>query len=184
MSRRTEIYLLVGLGVILAVVLYYSRAGSGSSVSGVLAENSKFLPLDIQEPKLHMDALERLRKLEYSGTHRNIFVAEAPPPVLAPGQQPQRAPEPFVGPKPPPPPPPVQVPAELFGYESHSGSGRRTAFFTSGDDVLVVAEGDTFLGRFRLIHIGNDSAEVEEVSTGRHTTVPMVQPPAESAGAQ
>src|ERR1700674_2219729 len=102
MSRRTEIYLLVALGVILAVVFYYSRTGPSSGVSGVLAENSKFLPLDVQEPKLHMDALERLRKLEYSGTHRNIFVAEAPPPVLAPGQQPSRPPEPFVGPKPPP----------------------------------------------------------------------------------
>ncbi len=62
---------------------------------------------------------------------------------------------------------------------TRSASGRRVAFFTSGDDVLVVAEGDTFLGRFRLVHIGNDTADVEELGTGRHTTVPMVQPPGE-----
>ena len=50
------------------------------------------------------------------------------------------------------------------------------AFFTSGDEVLIVPEGDTFLNGLRLLHIGNDSAEVEEVSSGRHATVPMVQP--------
>ena len=42
------------------------------------------------------------------------------------------------------------------------------------------AEGDTFLNRFRLVHIGNDSADVEEISTGRHATVQMVQPPPEA----
>jgi hypothetical protein len=29
-----------------------------------------------------------------------------------------------------------------------------------------------------LIHIGNDSADVEEISSGRHARVAMVQPPA------
>ena len=51
------------------------------------------------------------------------------------------------------------------------------AFFTSGDDVFVVAEGDKFLNAFRLIHIGNESADVEEISTGRHATLLLVEPP-------
>jgi hypothetical protein len=33
------------------------------------------------------------------------------------------------------------------------------------------------MGRFRLDKIGNDSADVEEVSSGRHASVPMVAPP-------
>ena len=56
-------------------------------------------------------------------------------------------------------------------------SPKRVAFFLNGDDVLVVQEGSVFMGRFRLDKIGNDSADVEEVSSGRHATVPMVQPP-------
>jgi len=183
MSRRTEIYLLVGLALVLGSVLYYSRSGGDSGSPGVLAENSKFMPLDVREPRLHTELLDRLRKLQYAGTHRNIFVAAPPPSAQAPVQQ-QQAPEPFVGPRLPPPPPPLQVPAEFFGYETRPASGRRTGFFTSGDDVLVVAEGDTFLGRFRLVHIGNDSADVEEIATGRHATVPMTQPPPEQAGVQ
>ena len=182
MSRRTQIYLLVGLGIVLAIALFNAYRGDSPAGSGVLAYDSRFQPLDVQEPRLHTELLDRIRKLEYTGTHRNIFVAAPPPPppsAVQPGQKPV---ERFVGPQPPPPPPPLQVPAEFFGYATRPASGRRVAFFTSGDDVLVVPEGDTFLGRFRLVHIGNDSADVEEIATGRHATVQLVQPPPEQSG--
>ncbi|MGD0965631.1 MAG: hypothetical protein ABSA57_17205 [Candidatus Acidiferrales bacterium] len=182
MPRRAQIYLLAGLGLVLAFVSYRSYRGDETAGSGALASDSRFRPLDVQEPRLHTELLERIRKLEYAGTHRNIFVA-APP--AAENNAVQLAPKPerrSVGPQPPPPPPPLQVPAEFFGYATRSVSGRRVAFFTSGDDVLIVPEGDTFLGRFRLVHVGNDSADVEEVATGRHATVPLVQPPPEQSG--
>src|SRR5580704_4564162 len=102
--RRTEVYLLIGLAVVLASTLYYSKTSPSSGGAGVFAENARFVPLDIREPRLHTEMLERLRKLGYEGTHRNIFVASAPPPVQAPGK-PQPPPERFVGPQPPPPPP-------------------------------------------------------------------------------
>jgi hypothetical protein len=44
----------------------------------------------------------------------------------------------------------------------------------------VFAEGDKFLNTFRLIHIGNESADVEEISSGRHATVQLVEPPDQS----
>jgi hypothetical protein len=178
MSQRTKAYVLAGLVVLLAAVIYYYEFNRASvpGFSGVLAADTKFEPLDVQEPSLRLDELTRLRKLEYSGSHRNIFVA-TPPPLPVPAGQ-AAAVRPFVGPKQPPPPPPLQVPAEFFGYASQPHSGKRVAFFTSGDDVLVVAEGDKFLSNFRLVHIGNESADVEEIATGRHATVPLVQPPA------
>lgn len=180
-SKRIQIYVLIALGLVFAGVLYNTLRGPASSSSGVFAENSSFQPLDVQEPTLHLDRLEKLRKMQSSGPHRNIFVAVAPPPPVAPGQAAKSA-EPFVGPRQPPPPPPLQVPAEFFGYATRRASGKRVAFFTSGDDVLVVAEGDSFLGRYRLVHIGNDTADIEELGTGRHTTVNMIQPPGEAGG--
>jgi hypothetical protein len=175
MSERTKIYLLGGLLVVLAAVayLFVFRSTSVPGLSGVFAANTKFVPLDVQEPALRLDQLDKLRKLEYSGSHRNIFVA-APPPVPKPVIETPVEP---VGPKPLPPPPPLQVPAEFFGYASQPHSGKRVAFFTSGDDVLVVAEGDKFLNTFRLLHIGTDSADVEEIATGRRASVALVQPP-------
>jgi hypothetical protein len=182
-SRHTQTYTLMGLGIVLAASLYYNTR-SADTGSAIPVDNFTFQPLDVQEPRLHIDRLSKLLKLEYSGPHRNIFVAAALPPTQVAGQKAVKPRESFVGPKPPPPPPPLQVPAEFFGYATRSTSGRRVAFFTSGDDVLVVAEGDTFLGRYRLVGIGSDTAEVEELGTGRHTTVPMVQAPAEQAGGQ
>jgi hypothetical protein len=75
----------------------------------------------------------------------------------------------------------LQIPAEFFGYAWRPHSEKRVAFFTSGDDVLIVHEGDTFLSRFRLDRVGTDSADVEDISSGRHATVPLVQPPDEGS---
>jgi hypothetical protein len=181
MSQRTQMYVLVALVVLLVIVAYfYVFRTSVPGLSGVLAADTKFEPLDVQEPSLRLDLLDRLRKLEYTGSHRNIFVA-GPPPITKPEGGAAAEVRPFIGPKQPPPPPPLQIPAEYFGYASQPTSGKRVAFFTSGDDVLVVAEGDKFLNTFRLIHIGNESADVEEISSGRHATVQLVEPPDQGA---
>ncbi len=184
MTQRTQIYVLAALVVILCLVGYYYVFGqsSGPAFSGVTAADTKFEPLDVQEPSLRVDELDKLRKLEYTGSHRNIFVAAPPPPPIRTAQQVEAAKHPFVGPIYQP-PPPINVPAEFFGYAMQKTSGKRIAFFSAGDDVLVVAEGDKFLGNYRLVHIGNESADVEQVSDGRHTTVPLTQPPDQSAGA-
>jgi len=71
-------------------------------------------------------------------------------------------------PPPPPPPPPARLPLKYFGYGTlESGPGRR-AFLTDGDAVYIVAEGDTVLGRFRVIRITHSSLEFEELVTSRH----------------
>jgi hypothetical protein len=178
MSKRTEIYLLVVLLVVFGGLLYYYEGRSQVAATSPAAfVDKKFQPLDVQEPQLRVDELAKLRKLEYTGSHRNIFVAEPPPPPPSTAHV-ENAAGVFVGPRQPPPPPPVQVPGELFGFAAEPSSGRRVAFFTEGDDVLVVAEGASFLGRFRLVHVTDSSADVEEISTGRHASVPMIQPPA------
>jgi hypothetical protein len=182
MSQRTELYIFLALLVALGGVIYYSTRTAVPGLTGVLAADARFQPLDVQAPDLHLDQLAALRKDQYAGSHRNIFVAEPPPPpkaALLPGERAD-----FMGPKRPPPPPPLQIPAVFFGYASRPPSGRRVAFFTSGDDVLVVAEGDTFLGQYRLVHIGNDSADVQEISSGRHAQVPLLQAPDEVSSNQ
>ncbi len=176
MSKRNEIYLLVGLLVVAAVAYFFSRT-EAPSAKGVLAADTSFHPLNVDEPQLRLDLLEKIKKLEYSGSHRNIFTFGPPPPApktLAQIADERRHSFPTV--PVPPPPAPVTVPAQLFGYASMPDSGKRVAFFLDGDDVLVVEEGSVFLNRFRLDKIGNDSADVEEISSGRHATVQMVPP--------
>ena len=175
MSKRTEIYVLVGLLVVAAVAYLLSRTDTPGA-KGVQTSETVFRPLNVEEPQLRLDLLEKIKKLEYSGSHRNIFVFGPPPPPPKSPEQIAREEFRKQGPERPPPPPPVTVPAQLFGYASMPTSGKRVAFFLDGDDVLVVEEGSVFLNRFRLDKIGNDSADVEEISSGRHATVQMVPP--------
>lgn len=178
MRGRKELYLSAALLLLLAVAAYsfFSSRGDGTGLPGVLAADTKFEPLQVREPELRMDLLEKVRKLEYTGSHRNIFLV-TPAPLLKPVGPPVAATRAFMGPRVPPPPPPLQVPAEFFGYAAEPHGGHRVAFFAAGDDVLVVGEGEKFLSRFRLDRIGTDSAEVEEIATGRHARLQLVQSP-------
>jgi hypothetical protein len=176
-KQRMEISALVGLLVVGALVYFFNRSQIGGGVPQVSAD-AKFNPLSVQEPQLRLDLLAKLQKEESLAAHRNIFNATPPPPELTPEQKKEQTRRYPTVPAPTP-PPPVQVPGEFFGYAVRPApSGTRFGFFKNGDDVLVVAEGDKFLSNYRLIHIGNDSADVEEISSGRHARVAMVQPPA------
>ena len=187
MSRRTQIYVLIGLGVVLVVAFFTTLARRPRT--GASRGCCRRCPLSASGHSGASPAPGSSGKTcascKISGPHRNIFVALRSAAALAPGPAGREADLSLSS-------APslrrllrlLQIPAEFFGYATRAPSGSRVAFFTSGDDVLVVAEGDTFLGRFRLVHIGNDTADVEELGTGRHTTVPMVQPPSDQAGAQ
>jgi hypothetical protein len=172
MTERAKVQLLVALLLIAGAVYFYERSSTPATPS-VLSADTRFAPLGVKEPALQVNRLQQLQKDEYAGAKRNIFVAGlvVPPPGAAVHVE---APRLFVGPEKPPPPPPLQVPVEFYGVES--SNGRQVAFFKSGDDIIPAAEGDTILKRFKLIRIGNQTAEFEEISTGRHATVPFVQP--------
>lgn len=179
MSERKKIQLLIALLVVAGALYFYERTYSPSLPAGVSADSSSFTPLNVQEPALQLDRLRQAQNDQYSGTQRNIFVAAPPPPPAGVATH-AEAPRPFVGPQPPPPPPPLQVPVEFYGIES--SEGRQVALFKNGDDVLIVPQGDTFMNRFRLLRIGNQSAEVEEISSGRRATLPLVPPVDQSSG--
>lgn len=177
MWRRAQIYVLVSLLASLAWLFFrdaMSMFGGSNGAPASVAANVKFTPLDIHEPDLRLDLLQKIHNAKYEGIQRDIFSGQPLPPP-APLRPKNPHPDPVVPVQTAS--PPLQVPAQFFGYANRSGSNERVAFFLNGDDVLIIAEGDTFLGNFRLLHIGNDSAQVEEVSTGRQTSVPLEQPP-------
>ena len=176
MSKRVQIYVLVGLLVVLAYVFFSSQHG-GSGVTGVFANDTKFTPLNVDEPQLRLDLLAELKELTYKGAHRDIFNPNSVP-IAVDGGGPRSPPRIRTGRRAgvPPQPPPVTVPGTLYGYATLQTSGKRVAFFQEGDDVLVVEEGAEFLHGYRLIHVNDTTADVEEISSGRHATVQMTQP--------
>jgi hypothetical protein len=169
MSRRVQLVVFVVLLAVLAW-LVASQFGRGPELGGVLFANEKYVPLKVDDPTLRIDLLERAQKLEYKGTKRNIFSASAPPKPRDP-----EPPAPVVVQKEPidTAPPPLVVPFRFYGYEEDPRSGRRRAFFLEGENVLIAAVGDTLQNRFRLLKIANQSAEVEELASGRRATLQL-----------
>jgi hypothetical protein len=177
MTRRTQfVVFIVLLGVLAAVVfnVYRSRSSAEEDSPQPVSLNAKFAPLGVDNPALRLDILQRFLALEYKGVHRNIFSATLPPPPASP---PSKQPV-VVAPPPPSGPPPLTVDAKYFGYVSDYGGSHRRAFFATGgsDDIIIAGEGDTFMGRFRVIHLTNTTADVEEVATGRRATLTLEEP--------
>ena len=57
------------------------------------------------------------------------------------------------------------------------GSHRRAFFATNNnEDVFIAGEGDTLMGRFRVVKLTNTTADVEEVSSGRRATLILEEP--------
>ena len=124
-----------------------AQAGSGEGVADI-----------------SLDLLKRERG-ELSPPDRNPFRFErrasaAPPPRA---QTARRRPEPVevapTGPLPPPPPPPI--PLRFIGYLQPSDAPGRVAVLSDGrGNVFNGKEGDVIEGRYRLLRVGNDSAEL------------------------
>jgi len=64
---------------------------------------------------------------------------------------------------------------KFFGYGTVPNGTSRRAFLSDGDEVYIVAEGETLLGRFRIVKVNNTNLEFEEISTGRRNTVALSQ---------
>jgi hypothetical protein len=167
MKKKTqaEAGVLVTLVVILGLVWYFGTrpkrtAGEGTSIAG------SYVPLGVDNQELHWHRLDKSRKTEYAKTLRDIFSEIAPPPDTTPNP-----------PTPAPNPNPVPVekrvsplPVKFYGYGVVPVNGARLAFFTDGDDVIIVGEGETLMGRFRILRIGNTSLEYEELGSGLRGT--------------
>ena len=172
-NRQRRIALLTGLALLFFYIVY--RSNRRPEIAAVVSSaDEKFRPIAVENPALKLELLERLKKLQYEGSHRNIFSSIAPPPVSA--APPTAVAPPSIAPVVPSGPAPLVVPATFYGFVTDAQSGTRRAFFLEGENVYVIAIGETLLGRFRLVQIGNSSVELEEVGTGRRATLTMEEP--------
>jgi len=181
MTQKNQMMLLGALVVIMAVVWYFNRTTSPVA-PGNVASVQNYQLLAVENPQLHRDKMEAAEKTEYHSLGRNPFSEIAPPTeqqkekVIATHQD--------YGPKPPPPPEPPKLPPNMkfFGYGTIPNGTLRRAFLSDGDEVYIVGEGDTLLGRFRIVKINNANLEFEEIATGLRSTVTLqeeqVAPPA------
>jgi hypothetical protein len=126
------------------------------------------------DPSIHMERLEDFDP----GTPlnaRNMFSAEAAHERVAtagnskPGTASAAAsltPANQVTPTPRPPSlPTVIINLKFFGTKTDLSHKSRQGFFADGDEVYLASEGDLVANRYRILRIGDSSAEIEELSS-------------------
>jgi hypothetical protein len=128
------------------------------------------------DPTLDLGLLKSSEEIKYAGNGRNIFVAGSvatiPKPLksgAAEGED-QRTglrPPPFI-----PPPPPITL--KFFGFENEPGEPRKV-FLSQGEDVFIAGEGEIVNRRYRVLHIGQNSVEMEDVLNNNRQNIPLTQ---------
>jgi hypothetical protein len=65
----------------------------------------------------------------------------------------------------PPSPPTVIINLKFFGTKTDLRHKNRQGFFADGDEVYLASEGDLVANRYRILRIGDSSAEIEELGS-------------------
>jgi hypothetical protein len=76
----------------------------------------------------------------------------------------------------------VVLPLKFYGFVEDQHGNHRRGFFTNGDEVFIAGEGETLLGHFRVLRIGNDRVEFEDTTVGRRGSQPREEGAAPGAG--
>jgi hypothetical protein len=172
MNEKKKLISLAVLLVVAALVWYKANRAPSTAASSSLVAQSSYAPLAVENPELQRGKLEASRKTEYRSNGRDLFSEIVPPPVdLSAKKQSQVSPQPVT----PPPPPPVMLPGNVkfFGYGTIPNGTAKRAFLINGDDIVIVAEGDTLYDRFRVVKIGNANLEFEEIASGRRNSISL-----------
>ena len=177
-SWRVNPLLLALLGIAVVVFLLMKLGGSAApppaarGAQGRAVADAKVNPaqLDVQ-----LEALEAEKPVP-GETDRNPFrfQPKAPPPAPVPPPSSKPAPPPEDVPVLPPPPAPPPITVKFIGTVDLP-DGITMAIFTDctvGRRNIVVREGGTILGQYRLVKIGLQSVVVEHLDGRGRTTLP------------
>jgi hypothetical protein len=152
-----------------------ARAGQSAAAPGVAAKRMASTSSSL-DPTLDESAMLRTESLVYSGSGRNIFSAISAPAMVIPTNIPKARPGvtlPVMPPMPvgPPPPPPINL--KYFGTAVRV-NGRRQAFLLQGEDVYLASEGDIVARKYRIVTIGTNNIQVEDLVNKDTQTLPLV----------
>lgn len=165
-----KLYAVVSAGAFAATYLVSSppKVASGSSSVARSAAQKPAPESDIEQlaERLHV----RLRTEENFRTPgRDLFRFQSRPVT----QSVARPTPPAFVPAPAPAPVPVLPTLSLSGVatETVDGSPRRAAVLSAPAGVLIVREGESVGGLYKVLSIGEDSVELEAIADGSHRTL-------------
>jgi hypothetical protein len=167
-GRQRQFSLLAVLAIVLVVVWSGVLGGGGDPTEtggrpSNPATRGSNAGADVEVPVEDV-ALERLTAArdELQPTERNPFRFRPPPPPPPPVATPPPQVTRPLGPTGPPPTVPAPpIPLKYIGYADEAGPRVRFGVFSDGRGTVINAsEGDILEGRYRVLRLGTDSADL------------------------
>jgi hypothetical protein len=145
-----------------------SGVPSGATPKAVKPGTHKAGPVVLAQsldPTLRLDLLKSSEDVTYKGSGRDIFSSQPPPEIPQPVKK-------VIDTGPPPPPPPPPIPLKFYGFSGNK-SGPKQVFLSKGDDIFIAQEGQIIDRRYKILKIGPNAVEVEDVLTNNRQTLPL-----------
>ncbi|MGA9564372.1 MAG: hypothetical protein WBS19_02500 [Candidatus Korobacteraceae bacterium] len=185
-ENKTKTAIAAGLLLIAAIALYNwihssddaastATAATASSAPGGAAPKAvkpgvhKAGPVVLAQsldPTLRLDLLKSSEDVTYKGSGRDIFSSQPPPPEIP------KVTKAVINTGPPPPAPPPPIPLKFYGFSGNK-SGPKQVFLSKGDDIFIAKEGQIIDRRYKILKIGPNAVEVEDVLTNNRQTLPL-----------
>jgi hypothetical protein len=131
------------------------------------------------DPRLHLDALERLRSIRYDGEGRDLFKMGAAPvkaaavsTAAARARAHRQAMMAAAPPRPVGPPPPPPVPLKAFGYATQPGQPKKV-FLVDGTDVYVAEQGGVVEKRYQVLNIQPTTVLLKDLQSQQTALLPL-----------
>ena len=173
--KRREIALLGGLGLVLAVVLFFWLRGSSPPLAAATTATG---PASVEDlPRIDLARLTEERPETEVG-RRDLFdfgaapVKDTPPP-------PVHTPPPVLLATPTPGPPLPSVPRlpplnlKYIGSLERMPGLRVAVLLTDRNEILTGQAGEVVANRYRIVKIGFESVDLQEVGTGDTRRIPL-----------
>jgi hypothetical protein len=178
MGPRRQQILVAALVLVLAVAGYRTwrqtspeavPSSNGRGRVGRTSDNAKQMPA---APDVHLDALQAERPQPH-GHERDLFrfKPKAPPP--APPRPVQTNPQPIAPTQPSGPPPPPPITLKFLGFVTVPGRSKMAVLSDGMGEPIKGSEGDTILGRYKILKIGEESIEIAYLDGRGRTTIRM-----------
>lgn len=168
--RRAVLGGIVGLA--LAAGLYSrSRGDSPAPAAGTAASSGR--PAEESVPRIDLGRLESRRVAGGLG-ERDIFDFGTPPPTAAPPPPPSSLASIATPPATAQTPPPMSPLGVKYIGTLEDRRGLKVAFFlTDGKEVVTGQTGQVVANRYRILRIGVESVDIQEVGSGQVRRLPF-----------
>lgn len=171
MVKRQKVLLgaVAGLGLVAALLFLFQRGGP---VVGQAPPSPRTALAEGQVQRVGLDRIG-VRREEIEVGRRDIFDFGRPP---APPEPPQPPPTAAAIPTPIPEPTPTPLPPLTVKYMGslEAKKGIKVAFFlTDKREVLEGQVGETVMNRFRVVKIGLESVDIQEVGSPQVRRLPL-----------